>query len=74
MFPGLSNEHLLKDMNISSDSELSINKESKECESEEDEDEDEYDEEDDNNEEYDSEDEWLQLVANTFLNLSLIHI
>ena len=68
MFLGLSNEHLLKDMNISSDSELSINKESKECESEEDEDEDEYDEEDDNNEEYDSEDEWLQLVANTFLN------
>ena len=47
---------------------ISINKESKECESEEDEDEDEYDEEDDNNEEYDSEDEWLQLVANTFLN------
>lgn len=67
MFPGLSNEHLLKDMNISSDSELSVNKESKNVESGKDEDEDEYDE-DDNNEEYDNEDGWLQLVANTFLN------
>lgn len=67
MFPGLSNEHLLKDMNISSDSELSVNKEPKNVESGKDEDEDEYDE-DDNNEEYDNEDRWLQLVANTFLN------
>lgn len=67
MFPGLSNEHLLKDMNISSDSELSVNKEPKNVESGKDEDEDEYDE-DDNNEEYDNEDGWLQSVANTFLN------
>lgn len=57
MFPGLSNEHLLKDMNISSDSELSVNKEPKNVESGKDEDEDEYDE-DDNNEEYDNEDGW----------------
>ena len=28
MFPELSNEHILKDMNISTDSDLKINKES----------------------------------------------
>ena len=65
MFPGLSNEHLLKDMNISSDSKSSVNEESEGYESGEDEDE---DDEDDNNTEYDDEDGWLQLVANTFLN------
>lgn len=63
LFPELSNEYLLKDMNISSDSKSNVNKKSEECESKEDEDEydenedeDEY-EEDDNNEEYDGEDE-----------------
>lgn len=74
-FPELSNEHLLKDMNISSDSELSVNEEpegyeSEEDEDEEDEDEDDEDEDDEdgNNTEYNDEDGWLQLVANTFLN------
>lgn len=65
MLPELSNEHLLKDMNISSDSELSVNEEPEGYESEEDEDE---DDEDGNNTEYNDEDEQLQLVANTFLN------
>lgn len=65
MFPGLSNEHLLKDMNISSDSELSVNEEPEGYKSEEDKDE---DDEDGNNTEYNDEDGWLQLVANTFLN------
>lgn len=71
IFSELSNERLLKDMNISSDSKSNVNKESEECESEEDENEnedwDEYDEDDDN-EEYDDEDEWLQEVVNTSLN------